>query len=334
MANPIVVEVRRGPLAESQHRGAGVVVDADGVVAFSFGEIDRPIYPRSAVKALQALPLVESGAADKLGLADAEIALACASHAGEPRHVALAATMLQRAGAGPEALACGPQWPLGQEAARALARSGAAPSPLHNNCSGKHAGFICLACASGWDVAGYETPEHAAQRAVKDAIEEMTGATLDAVVRGTDGCSIPTYAVPLRALALAFARLGSGRGLAAPRARAAERIRAAAAAHPELIGGEGRFDTDLMRLFGARVFIKGGAEGVCCAALPEAGLGFAVKADDGAGRAAHVMIAKLIARLLPMSDAERARFEAFRAPILRNWRGLEVGKIVAVGALG
>ncbi len=334
MANPIVVEVRRGPLTESLHRGAGVVVDPDGAVVFSFGDVDRPIYARSAVKALQALPLVESGAADKLGLEDAEIALACSSHAGEPRHVALAATMLQKAGAGPDALACGPHWPLGQKAAYALAQSGAVPSPLHNNCSGKHAGFICLACANGWDVAGYEAPEHAVQRAVKQAIEEMTGATLGAGVCGTDGCSIPTYAVPLRALAHAFARFGSGHGLADRRARAAERIRAAVAANPHIVGGEGRFDTDVMRQFGARAFIKSGAEGVCCAALPETGLGLAVKADDGSARAAHVMIAGLIARFLAMSDAERARFETFLAPTLRNWRGLEVGEVVAVGALG
>ena len=283
MDNPIVVEVRRGPLVESRHRGAGVVVDADGVVIFSFGDVDRLVYPRSAVKAFQALPLVESGAAEQCGLEDQEIALACSSHAGEPIHVSLAAAMLQKAGAGPQALACGAHWPLNEKAARALARAGAAPSPLHNNCSGKHAGFICLACANGWDAAGYEAPSHRVQRVVREAIQEMTGAPLGADVCGTDGCSIPTYAVPLRALALGFARFGAGIGLAPSRARAAERIRASVAAHPHLVGGEGRFDTEVMRLLGARAFTKGGAEGVCCAALPEAGLGLAVKADDGAG---------------------------------------------------
>ena len=333
MDNPVVVEVRRGPLVESRHRGAGVVVDADGAVVFAFGDVDRPVYPRSAVKAFQALPLLESGAADALGLGEADIALACASHSGEPDHAARAAAMLARAGASSDALACGAHWPLGDKAARALARSGAEPTPLHNNCSGKHAGFVCLACANGWSVAGYETPGHPVQRAVKAAIEEMTGVALGPESTATDGCSIPTYAVPLRALALGFARFATGRGLAPQRARAAERIRAAVAAHPYLVAGEGRFDTDAMRLLGARAFTKTGAEGVFCAALPAAGLGVAVKADDGGTRAAQVMIAALIAKFLTLSDDERARFEPLLAPTIRNWNGLEVGAAGAAGPL-
>jgi L-asparaginase II len=291
------------------------------------------MFPRSAVKAFQALPLLESGAADALGLTDADVALACASHSGEPVHVEGAAAMLAKAGAMTSALACGAHWPLGDQAARALARSGARPTPLHNNCSGKHAGFLCLACASGWDAAGYETAGHPVQRAVKAAIEDMTGAAIGADACGTDGCSIPTYAVPLRALALGFARFATGRGLAPRRAAAAARIRTAVAAHPHLVAGEGRFDTDVMRLLGARAFTKTGAEGVFCAALPELGLGLAVKADDGATRAAQVMIAALIARFLALSDAERTRFEPFLSPTLRNWNGLEVGGLRPAGRL-
>lgn len=260
MDNPIVVEVTRGPCVESRHCGAGAVVDAMGGVAFSFGDIDRPVYPRSAVKALQALPLIESGATDQLGLSDAEIALACASHSGEAAHVAAAGAMLVKAGLDPSALACGAHWPLSEKAARALARSGAVPSALHNNCSGKHAGFLCLACASGWDPRGYETASHPVQRAAKAAIESLTGAALGIGVCGTDGCSIPTYAVPLRALALGFARFATGQGLAPARQRAARRIRDAVAAHPEMVAGEGRFDTDVMTLLGSRAFTKTGAE--------------------------------------------------------------------------
>ncbi len=333
MANPIAVEVTRGPLVESRHRGTGAVVDSGNALVLSFGDVERPVFPRSAVKAFQALPLVESGAADKLGLTETEIALACASHSGEAAHVAGAAAMLAKAGAEPSALACGAHWPIGEKAARALARSGAAPTALHNNCSGKHAGFVCLACASGWDARGYERADHPVQRAVRETIEEMTGAALGADVCATDGCSIPTYAVPLSALALGFARFGSGEGLTPARRQAAERIRAAVAAHPMTVAGEGRFDTDVMTLLGARAFTKTGAEGVYCAALPELGLGLAVKADDGATRAAQVMIAALIAKLLPMSDEERARFETFASPTLRNWNGLEVGRIRAAGAI-
>src|ERR1700738_3088919 len=147
MSNPVIVEAWRGKRVESAHRGAGAVVDASGAVIMGFGDIERPGYPRSAVKALQALPLIESGAADRLGLNEKEIALACASHSGEKEHVAIARAMLAKAGRDEAALECGVHWPLGEAASRALARSGALPSPLHNNCSGKHAGFVCLACA-------------------------------------------------------------------------------------------------------------------------------------------------------------------------------------------
>jgi len=333
LANPIVVEVLRGARVESRHRGAGAVVDADGAVVLAFGEIDEPVFPRSAVKALQSLPLVESGAADTLQLSEAEIALACASHSGAPMHVETAAAMLAKAGLDAASLACGAHWPLGEDASRALSRAGQAPSPLHNNCSGKHAGFLCLACASGWEAKGYQQAGHPVQRAAKAAIEDVTGVALGEDVCATDGCSIPTYAIPLRALALGFARLATGVGLPPSRAAAARRIFAAVAANPAMVAGEGRFDTEVMRLFGPRVFVKTGAEGVYCAALPELGLGFAVKADDGATRAAQIMIAALISRMLPGGESERARLAPFAAPILRNWNGIEVGALRAAGPL-
>jgi L-asparaginase II len=334
MDNPAVVEVSRGASVESVHRGAGAVVDADGRIVLAFGDVERPVFPRSAVKALQALPLIESGAADALGLGEEAIALACASHSGEPAHLALASAMLAAVGADVSALACGAHWPLGAEAARALARSGGAPTALHNNCSGKHAGFICVACAGGADPAGYERPEHRVQREVKSAIEDVVGERLDEARRGIDGCSIPTYAIPLLALARGFARFGTGRGFGRVRAAAARRIRAAVAAHPFIVAGTGRFDTEAMTRLGARAFTKAGAEGVFCAALPELGLGLAVKADDGAGRAAEVMIAALIAKFLRMDAAERAGFARFVAPRLLNWRGLDVGGLRPIGALG
>ena len=178
MTNPVVVEVTRGALVESAHRGAGAVVDADGRVVMAFGDAERAVYPRSAVKALQALPLVESGAADRLGLSDKEIALACASHSGSEDHVATARAMLAKVGYDERALECGAHWPLGEDEARALARLGSTPSALHNNCSGKHAGFVCLSCAMGVDPKGYVAPDHAVQREVAESIEAMTGARL------------------------------------------------------------------------------------------------------------------------------------------------------------
>src|SRR6478672_762263 len=155
MSNPVLIEVVRGALTESRHRGAVAVMDADGVTHVALGDVARPVYPRSAVKPIQALPLLESGAADKYGFGDQEIALACASHGGEPAHVEVASRMLARAGLDSGALECGTHWPSHQPSSQALARSGAAPSALHNNCSGKHAGFLCVACTAGVDHDGY-----------------------------------------------------------------------------------------------------------------------------------------------------------------------------------
>jgi L-asparaginase II len=331
VTNPVLVEVTRGGAVESRHRAAAVVVDASGRTVLSVGEVDVPVFPRSAVKALQALPLIESGAADRYGLTDAELALACASHSGEPAHVATAAGMLAKAGLDAACLECGAHWPSGEAAGRALA--GQAPTPLHNNCSGKHAGFLCLACHEGVDPAGYVRAGHPIQERVRASLEEATGVAHGEANRGTDGCSIPTYAVPLTALARAFARFGTGEGMGPGRAEAAARLRRAAAAYPDMVAGTGRFDTRIMGALGERAFTKTGAEGVYCAALPEVGLGIAVKCDDGAGRAAEAVVAVLIGRYLPLSGAQADAVEAAARPTLRNWNGIEVGAVRPVGPL-
>ena len=233
--------------------------------------------------------------------------------------------MLARAGLDAAALECGAHWPSHQAASQALARSGDAPSALHNNCSGKHASFVCVACASGVDHRGYVAAGHPVQREVRAAIETLTGVGVSEDQCGIDGCSIPTWGVPLSALAHAFARFGTGHGLAPERAKAAARLRAACAAQPWFVAGTGRFCSEIMKLFGARVLVKTGAEGVFCAALPEQGLGIALKCDDGAGRAAEVMMAALIARFLPLTDDERTALDRYVRPVLRNWNGIAVG---------
>jgi len=333
MTNPVVVEATRGDRVESAHRGAGAVVDADGRLVMAFGGVEEPVFPRSAVKALQALPLLESGAADRLGLDASEIALACASHSGGDVHIAAVRGMLAKAGYDERALECGPHWPLGEDESRALARSGQAPRAVHNNCSGKHAGFLCLCRAIGVARHGYIAPDHAVQREVAATLEAMTGARLSEEMRGVDGCGVPTYAIPLAGLARAFARFGTGRGLERRRRDAAARIRAAVAAHPLMVAGRGRFDTDAMSLLGARAFIKSGAEGVFCVALPEAGLGLAVKADDGAGRAAQVMISALIERFGGFDARAADGLRAFVSPRLFNAAGAEVGRLRPQGPL-
>jgi L-asparaginase II len=332
MTNPVLVEVIRGPLVESRHRGAVAMADADGAQIFAIGDVTTPIFPRSAVKALQALPLVESGAADRYGLSDEELALACASHSGEAAHVSGVERMLAKAGLSPSALQCGGHWPISQPAAAALARSGA-PSALHNNCSGKHAGFLCLACAMGVATDEYFRPDHPVQRQVRAVLEDFTGAVMSEDRCAIDGCSVPTWAVPLQNLAHGFAKFGTGRGLAPQRARAAARLRQACANKPWYVAGTGRFCTEIIQRFGARVFVKTGAEGVYCGALPEQGFGIALKCDDGASRAAQAIMAAMIARFLPVDAAERAALEPLQQPSLRNWNGLEVGKVRVTEAL-
>jgi L-asparaginase II len=331
--NPILVEVTRGPVVESRHRGAVAVVDADGRTVLAVGSVDDPVFPRSAVKAIQAVPLLESGIADRFGLTEAEIALACASHAGEPEHVATAAAMLARVGRDEACLECGAHWPLREEAVRALAAQGRAPTALHNNCSGKHAGFVCLACGLGEDPAGYVRPEHRVQREVRRALDDVTGAAHQAERCGIDGCSIPTYAVPLTALARGFARFGTGIGLSPSGAEAARRIRAAVARHPFMVAGTDQFDTRVMAALGERAFVKGGAEGVFCAAFPELGYGLALKIDDGGTRAAETAMANLVLRFLALADDERAAIAPLARPAVRNRNGFEVGRVRAAGPL-
>ena len=333
MSNPVLIEVLRGSLVESRHRGAVAIIDAAGATVMAVGDVTVPVFPRSAVKALQALPLVELGAADRYGFGDEELALACSSHSGEPVHVAVVNRMLAKAGLDVTALSCGAHWPMNQAAAFALAETGA-PSALHNNCSGKHAGFLCVACGQGIDHRDYWRPDHPVQKTVRGVLEELADTVLPPECRAIDGCSVPTWAIPLQGLARAFAKFGSGTGLSRERAAAAARLRAACAQKPWHVAGTGRFCTEIMKLLGARAFVKTGAEGMYCGTLPEQGLGIAIKCDDGGGRASEAIMAAIIARFLPLEPAERAALAGFIHPVLRNWNGFEVGGLGVTDALG
>lgn len=335
MDNPVLVEVLRGGLVESRHRGALVVVDADGGVVMTAGEVEAPVFPRSAVKALQALPLVEGGFADRFGLTAAEIALCCSSHSGEIHHTAASASMLAKAGRDASCLECGTHWPMHDKAARAMAAAGEAPTALNNNCSGKHAGFVCLSCGLDEDPEGYVKAEHRVQREIRGALVDMTGAAHDTDLAGIDGCSIPTYAIPLSAMALAFARFGAGGGKGAvmgpERVKASQRIRAAVAAHPAMVAGTGRFDTVVMEALGARAFTKTGAEAVFCGALPELGYGIALKIDDGGTRASEAVMAALLARFIKPEGQASAVLGRIARLGLHNWNGIAVGEVRTTG---
>ena len=332
MSDPVLVEVTRGRSVESRHGGIIAVVDGDGAPVFELGDVERPVFPRSAIKAMQALPLLESGAADAYGFGDRELALACASHSGEPRHIELAASMLSRVGLDHTALECGSHWSGEQTVLIAQARSGIEPTALYNNCSGKHAGFVCTACHLGIDHAGYVRYDHPIQAEVRAVLEDLTGASLGTDVCGIDGCSIPTYAIPLDRLARGFARMATGEGLGPARAAAARRLFDACMAEPFFVAGTGQCCTRLMELAPGRIFAKNGAEGVFCAALPEEGLGIALKCDDGAERAAECMVAATLARHV-RDEGLAARLDALARRELTNRNGLHVGAIRPTEAL-
>lgn len=322
--NPVLVEVMRGALVESRHAGAIAVADAGGQLLLALGDVERPIYPRSAIKAMQALPLIESGAADALALSEDELAVACASHSGDRVHLEAVQSLLAKAGLDESYLACGAHWPISEDATRELLQAGQRPRAIHNNCSGKHAGMLATAMHLGLDPRGYERPDHPVQVMIAGIISETCGTALDRSRMGIDGCSVPTFALPLAALARGFARLGTGEGLPPERASAARRLFHACFAEPVHVAGEGRFDTMVLRAMAPACFTKGGAEGVHCASLPALGLGIALKIDDGAKRGTELAMSELIAALLP--DARQRLIGQLDGEML-NWRGIVVGRV-------
>lgn len=328
MTNPVLVEVTRGEMVESFHRGAFALVDGEGALVASGGDVERPVFPRSAIKVFQAIPLIETGAAAAFQLTPAELALACASHSGEEGHVRQVAAMLAKAGLDASALECGCHWPFDAPVARDLAGRGEKPTALHNNCSGKHAGFLCTAVHRGEDLKGYVGRDHPVQLRARAAIEDLVGQALTLDACGIDGCSIPTFAAPLKGFAQGFARLVGGHGISSQRAAAGRSLIEACMAHPWEMSGTGRFCETLMGAAPGRVFAKTGAEGVFCGALPDLGLGFALKIDDGATRASEALAAAVIAAGLRREDAAlAATFDGLARTTLRNWEKVEVGEI-------
>jgi L-asparaginase II len=323
MINPILVTLTRGALDESVHRGALAVVRPGGEVVCEIGDVSKPHFMRSAIKALQAIPLVESGAATAFGLNGCELALACASHNGEPEHLVGVRSLLAKCGLDEGALACGAQWPLGLEAARALAASGDRPRPIHNNCSGKHAGMLGVAAHRGQQTIGYEQQNHPVQKSISEVLADMGGVELTPDLIGIDGCSVPTWALPLEAMARAFAKFGTGAELAPSRQAACRDLMAACFAEPFHVAGTGRFCTNVMLKLPDRAFVKAGAEGVYCASLPESGLGVALKIDDGAKRAAEAVMVAALEALLP---GPRENLAGVWDGRLTNWRGATVGQ--------
>jgi L-asparaginase II len=331
MPNPILVEVVRGETVESRHRGALCIVDAEGRLVQSWGDVDTLMCPRSSLKPLQALALVESGAAEAFGATSEELALACASHAGESRHVEIAHAWLARLGLSARDLECGAHAPASIPAAEALIRAGVKPSALHNNCSGKHSGFLCLACHLKAPTRGYTAPTHPVQRRVLAAIAEITSFDVFAAPIVIDGCSAPNIFVPLRDLALGWARLGQPRGLRPALAAGAQRLVAAMKAHPDLVSGAGRPCTEFIQSLAGGAVAKVGAEGVYAACLPERGMGIALKIEDGAGRAASVALAAVLDALGAFRPEAAGTVARLKETAHAAWAGARTGTIRAAG---
>lgn len=325
MINPVLVEVIRGKVVESRHRGAYAVVGKAGEVIASAGDIASPVYPRSAIKALQALPLVESGAVEHYNLQDAEIALACSSHNGEQGHVEGARSILAKAGGDESELACGSQWP---DDNHQLLLSGQQPGDIHNNCSGKHSGMLAFAHHMGFAAADYWKIDHPVQKAVAKAISEICDYDLGSADWCFDGCSLPNWTLPLQNLSLGFSRFASGETLSAERKAAADKIIAAVRAHPFMVAGSKRFCTRLMQDV-PRAFVKVGAEGVYCACIPHVGIGIALKCDDGERRAAEPLMAAVLANLDVWSADEHKKLSDLTSKKISNRRNIETGKIHA-----
>ena len=295
--NQVLVEVSRGDLVESGHRGAFVVVREDGSVIRSSGDIDRPFFPRSSLKFIHALPLIETGAADRFGLDAVEIALAAASHSGDAMHIERIASWLFRLGIGEQALLCGPHAPFSERAAAQLARQGRAPGSLHNNNSGKHAAFLTTARHLGESLDGYLEPMHPVQLRLKSAVERVTGAKLNPTPQGLERCGMPMYAISLRELAVGMARFGFGTDLEPDLAVAAQRITSAVSAHPDYVTGARRLPSLVCTATQGRVVVKGGSEGSYAGFLRHERIALSLKIDDGASRAADVLLLDLLGSL-------------------------------------
>lgn len=328
-ADPVLVEVTRGDMVESRHRGAAAIVDSNGRVISAWGDIEAPVYSRSALKPIQAIPLIESGAAEAFGLGDAEIALACASHGGEKRHTETVAAWLAKIGLSADDLECGPQVPTHAPTAEAMLLAGETPSNLHNNCSGKHTGFLSVAVHKGEKTKGYIRLDHPVQQRILGVLEQLTDMNLGPAPKGIDGCGIPVIGVPLGRLALAVARLAKPATLPKPRIAAIARIRKAMATEPFMVAGSGRFCTRVMQALGERAVVKTGAEGVYIAILRDKGWGIALKIADGGTRASEAALAALLKRSGVFDDALE---QALATPIL-NRAGLEVGQVRAAASL-
>jgi L-asparaginase II len=333
-APPVFARVYRGSGVESTHRGSVSVVDERGRTVASAGDDAAPIYLRSTAKPFQAMPLLLAGGEKRFRLGDPEIALMCASHAGEPRHTRVAEAILKRGGFRVGDLRCGAHAPASEAAAHALVASGKEPTPLHNNCSGKHAGLLLACRILDLPHAAYDEPGHPLHKRIKTLLARYADVAESSMGSAVDGCSLPVYRIPLSALAFAYARLVADRVAGEDRAVAAVRRRVVRAmiARPEMVAGEGRFTTDFIVAGRGRWIGKEGAEGVYAVGLAPAkgpAIGIAFKIEDGSLRARDAATLDILERLGELPEPIRRALVSYAEPRLTNAAGTDVGRIEA-----
>lgn len=325
--NPVLVEIFRGNTLESFHRGVICAVDEKGKVIFSKGDIHQVCYPRSAMKFLQTIPLIESGAADFFGLTEEEIAITLGSHNGEEEHVIVVDSILKKAGLNRTHLQCGPQMPTLRKDSTRLIREGKSAEAIHNNCSGKHAGFLALSVFLKAPVDGYLKPNHPVQQQIQNLVSEMYEYPLQKMECGLDGCSAPIYSVPVYHQALGFKNLSCGEHFSTHRAIACKRILQAARNYPFMIAGSNRYCTDLIATCGQKIIGKTGAEGIFCMVLPEHKIGVCIKIDDGKMLPQYNVAQAFVEASGLFDEASLRPLSKYKQDSLKNWNKLTTGKI-------
>ncbi|WP_203247835.1 asparaginase [Sporosarcina beigongshangi] len=325
MSSEVLVNVERGDLVESIHRGHIVIVNSKGEVVASKGDINKVVYARSSMKPLQAIPIVETGAMDHYDFDEWDLSLTCASHNGEDQHTDRVTSILQRLDLGASDLQCGmhsPRWP---EAYENLIKSGKKLTPVYNNCSGKHSGMLATAKHMHETLEDYYKLDHPVQQRILSVISEMTETSRDDIAIGIDGCGVPVHGVPLKNLAVGFAKLADPSELSEARQQAIQKITSAMMKTPEMVGGTERFCTDFMKVMQGKMFGKSGAEGVYCIGVPEMGIGIALKIEDGNGRATSSVAIETLSQLNLINEEEKKQLEIHHLPKLLNARKEIIG---------
>lgn len=333
MSNPILVEIYRDQVLESFHRGAVCVVDREGKIIYSAGNIDQVCYPRSAMKLLQVLPLIAHGGMEHFGFTLEEIAVMCGSHNAEAEHLRVIRSILQKIGMSEDQLQCGPQYPTSKKDAEALIKKDEKPKAIHNNCSGKHAGMLAMCALMGWPADTYIDPQHPLQQMILGYCAELYEYPADHMITALDGCSAPVFSVPVYQQAIGYKNLVSTTHVDAKRQGACRTVIEAVSRYPFLVAGSKRYCTDMMQVCAPQVIGKTGAEGIFCMALPEQEIGVCIKIDDGKMLPQYNVAQAFIEATGLFSKAELSALHHYQESELKNFNKLVTGSIRTAAGL-